>query len=117
MAHVIADRVKETTATTGTGALTLDGAATGFVAFSAVTEIGDSCYYGISSSGGAEWEIGIGRRTGASTLSRDTVIKSSNSDALVNLSGGAKDVFITVPSFSINTHGTEFAMSQGAWGV
>lgn len=85
-----ADRVKESTATTGTGTLTLGGAATGFQSFTTAFGNGVSVYYVIA--GGSEWEIGIGT-TGAGTLSRDTVLQSSNADALVSFSAGTKDVF------------------------
>jgi len=85
-----ADRVKESTTTTGTGTLTLDGAATGFQSFTTAFGNGVSVYYVIA--GGSEWEIGIGT-TGAGTLSRDTVLQSSNADALVSFSAGTKDVF------------------------
>lgn len=91
MAHIAADLVKETTTTTGTGALTLGGAVSGFRAFSAVMAASDTCIYGIV--GGTEWEFGIG--TFNTTLTRTTVISSSNADAAVNFSAGTKDVFIT----------------------
>lgn len=87
---LMADRVKETTTTTGTGTLTLGGAATGFQSFTTAFGNGASVYYVIA--GGAEWEIGIGT-TGAGTLTRDQVIQSTNADALVDLSAGTKDVF------------------------
>jgi len=86
----LADRVKESTTTTGNGTLTLDGAATGFQSFSAAFGNGVSVYYVIA--GGSEWEVGIGT-TGAGTLSRDTVLQSSNADAKVVFSAGTKDVF------------------------
>lgn len=93
---VTEDRVKETTATTGTGTLVLAGAASGFVAFSSVMADGDLCHYVID--GGAEWETGIGQyRAGSpsgSTLVRTTVIRSSNSNAAVAFSAGSKTVFI-----------------------
>jgi hypothetical protein len=86
----LADRVKESTTTTGNGTLTLDGAATGFQSFTTAFGNGVSVYYVIA--GGSEWEVGIGT-TGAGTLSRDTVLQSSNADAKVMFSAGAKDVF------------------------
>ncbi len=86
----LADRVKESTTTTGTGTLTLDGAATGFQSFTTAFGNGVSVYYVIA--GGSEWEVGIGT-TGAGTLSRDTVLQSSNADAKVVFSAGTKDVF------------------------
>lgn len=94
MAHIAADRVKETTTTTGTGALTLAGAATGFRAFSSVMAANDTCFYAIQ--GGSEWEIGLG--TFNTTLTRTTILASSNAGAAVNLSSGTKDVFITSPA-------------------
>ena len=86
----LADRVKESTTTTGNGTLTLDGAATGFQSFTTAFGNGVSVYYVIA--GGSEWEVGIGT-TGAGTLSRDTVLQSSNADAKVVFSAGTKDVF------------------------
>lgn len=98
MAFVIADRVKETTTTTGTGTVTLAGAATGFQTFSAVGN-GNSTYYCIAGQTGSEWEVGIGTYTSSgTTLSRDTVLSSSNSGSLVNFSSGTKDVFVTYPA-------------------
>lgn len=94
MAHIEADRVKETTTTTGTGAITLAGAVSGFRTFSSVMAAADVCYYAIV--GGAEWETGLG--TFSTTLARTTVYTSSNANALVNFSAGTKDVFITLPA-------------------
>lgn len=91
-----ADRVKETTTTTGTGTLTLDGAATGFRTFSSAFGNSVSVYYVIA--GGSEWEVGIGT-TGAGTLSRDTVLSSSaGGTTKVTLSAGTKDVFCAYPA-------------------
>ena len=98
MAFVLADRVKETTTTTGTGTVTLGGAATGFQSFSAIGN-GNNTYYTIAGQGTAEWEVGIGTYTSSgTTLSRDTVLSSSNSGSLVNFSAGTKDVFVTYPA-------------------
>lgn len=98
MAFVLADRVKETTTTTGTGTVTLGGAATGFQSFSAIGNA-NSTYYTIAGQGTAEWEVGIGTYTSSgTTLSRDTVLSSSNSGSLVNFSAGTKDVFVTYPA-------------------
>lgn len=101
------DRVKDTTTTTGTGALTLSGVApTGFQTFANGFVTGDLIYYAISSSAGAEWEVGIGTLTGATTLARTQVLRSSNANAAVNLSAGTKDVFCTIPGFSMNAQAT-----------
>ena len=90
------DRVKETTVTAGTGTVTLAGAATGFRSFSVVGN-GNSCYYCIEA--GAEWEVGIGTYTSSgTTLSRDTVLASSNAGSLVAFSSAVKSVFLTMPA-------------------
>lgn len=95
MALVLADRVKETTTTTGTGTVTLAGAATGYQSFAAIGD-GNTTYYCIAGQTGGEWEVGIGTYTAAgTTLSRDTVLESSNANALVVFSAGTKDVFCT----------------------
>jgi hypothetical protein len=98
MAFVLADRVRETTTTTGTGTVTLGGAATGFQSFAAIGNANNT-YYTIAGQGTNEWEVGIGTYTASgTTLSRDTVLSSSNSGSLVNFSSGTKDVFVTQPA-------------------
>jgi len=98
MSFVLADRVKETTTVVGTGTATLLGAATGFQSFSAVGN-GNTTYYTIAAQSGSEWEVGIGTYTSSgTTLSRDTVLASSNSGSLVNFSAGTKDVFCDYPA-------------------
>lgn len=95
MPLVIADRVRETSTTTGTGTLTLNGAVTGFQSFSTAIGNANTCYYAIVS--GSEWEIGLGT-VGAGTLARTTVFQSSNADAAVSFAAGTKDVFVTYPA-------------------
>ena len=97
MALVVNDRVKETSTTTGTGSFTLDGAVTGFETFSSAIGNTNTTYYAIALQGGAEFEVGLGT-VSAGALSRDTILSSSNSDALVNFSAGTKDVFCTLPA-------------------
>lgn len=98
MAFVLADRVRETTTTTGTGTVTLAGAVLGFQSFSAIGN-GNTTYYTIAGIGTSEWEVGIGTYTSSgTTLSRTTVLASSNSGALVNFSAGTKDVFCDYPA-------------------
>lgn len=98
MALVLADRVRETTTTTGTGTVTLGGAVTGFQSF-AVVGNGNTTYYTIAGQGTSEWEVGIGTYTSVgTTLSRDTVLASSNSGSLVSFSSGTKDVFVDYPA-------------------
>jgi hypothetical protein len=101
---MIADRVKELSASTGTGALTLSGAVTGFESFNTAFGVGPSFDYCIESVDGTtgapngSWEIGTGHLSGATTLVRDTVRQSSNADALVNFAAGTKNVFCTLPA-------------------
>jgi hypothetical protein len=98
MAFAVNDRVKETSTTTGTGTFTLAGAVEGFETFSSAIGNSNTTYYAITNQGvPTEFEVGIGT-VGAGTLSRDTIISSSNSDAAVNFSAGTKDVFCTLPA-------------------
>ena len=92
MALVIADRVRETSTTTGTGTLTLDGAVTGYRTFSSGIGNSNTCYYAITL--GSAWEVGIGT-VSAGQLARTTVLKSSNADSAVSFAAGTKDVFAT----------------------
>ena len=100
MALVINDRVKETSTTTGTGTFSLAGAETGYESFVSGVGTGNTTYYAIELNSANEWEVGIGTVTDAApdTLSRDTIISSSNSDAAVNFSAGTKNVFCTLPA-------------------
>jgi len=110
MAFVVADRVQETTTTTGTGTVTLAGAVTGFQSFAAVGN-GNTTFYTIADQSGSNWEVGVGTYTSSgTTLSRDTVLSSSNSGSLVNFSSGTKNVFVTLPAsrttFNAKAYGT-----------
>lgn len=97
---VTADRVKETSTTTGTGNMTLLGAASGYRAFSAIYANADTCYYCIASQTGTEWEVGIGTYlTAGPALFRAAIFASSNANALVNFTSGTKDIFTTVPAY------------------
>jgi hypothetical protein len=101
MALVVKDRVQETSTTTGTGTLTLSGAATGYQSFSSAIGNGNTTYYAISN--GTDWEVGVGT-VGSGTLARDTVLESSNAGSLVDFSAGVKTVFCTYPAErSVNT--------------
>ena len=98
MALVLADRVQETTTTTGTGSVTLDGAVLGFQSF-AVIGNGNTTFYTIADQGGNNWEVGIGTySTTGPTLARTTVLSSSNGGSLVTFTAGIKTVFVTYPS-------------------
>jgi hypothetical protein len=99
MALVVNDRVKETSTTTGTGTFDLAGAVSGFESFATGIGNTNTTYYAIVNENG-EFEVGLGTVTDAAqdTLSRDTIISSSNSDSAVNFSAGTKDVFCTLPA-------------------
>jgi len=93
MSLVLADRVRETTNSTGTGTITLGGAVSGFQSFSVIGN-NNTTYYTIS--GGTQWEVGIGTYYGG-TLARTTVI-SSSTGSILDLAAGSKDVFVTYPA-------------------
>ena len=99
MALVLNDRVRETTTTTGTGAVALGGAVSGFETFAAGIGNSNTVYYAIVHRTAAEFEVGLGTLDGdSSDLTRTTVISSSNSDSAVNFASGTKDVFCTLPA-------------------
>ena len=99
MALVINDRVKVTSTTTGTGAMALGAAVTGFETFAAGIGNSNTTYYCIFNQGTTEFEVGLGTLDGSSAnLTRTTVISSSNSDSAVNFGSGTKDVFCTLPA-------------------
>jgi hypothetical protein len=99
MALVIADRVLESTTTTGTGALALGGAHTGYIAFDDVCANGDTCYYAIvavddNGNPSGAWETGLGTFSDTDTLTRTTPAASSNSCAAVEFAAGTKHVML-----------------------
>jgi len=96
MTLAVSDRIKESTTTSGTGTVTLLGAATGFTSFSVLGN-GNTTYYTIADQSGSNWEVGLGTYT-TGFLSRNTVFKSSNGNALVSFTSATKDVFVTYPS-------------------
>src|SRR6056300_1496709 len=100
MAFQIADRVKETTTTTGTGTLSLGGAVSQFQTFVVGIGNGNETYYSIEDPTGTDWEVGIGTVTSGApdTLSRSSVLSSSNAGSLVNFGAGEKVVFSTQPA-------------------
>ena len=100
MALVLADRVKETTTTAGTGTVTLLGASTGFQSF-AVIGNANTTFYCIAGQTTSEWEVGIGTYTSSgTTLARTTVLSNSagTQPTALTFSAGIKDVFVTYPS-------------------
>lgn len=105
----LADRVKVTTTTTGTGTYTLGSASTGYQDFSVVGD-GNTTYYTVTDN--TDWEVGIGTYTASgTTLSRDTILSSSNSNSAVNWGAGSKEVFVTYPAEKAVPVGKAFAIS------
>jgi len=99
MALVINNRVRETTSTTGTGAVTFAGAVDGFQTFAAGIGNSNTTYYTISLNSANEWEVGLGTLNGdSSTLTRTTVLESSNADSAVDFAAGSKEIFCTLPA-------------------
>lgn len=98
MALALKDRVKESSVSTGTGTITLDGVTGPYQSFSVIGD-GNTTYYAIVGQTTTQWEVGIGTYTASgTTLSRDIILSSSASGAAVNFSAGTKDVFVTYPS-------------------
>jgi len=100
MAFVLADRVKETTTTAGTGAVTLLGASTGYQSFAVIGDA-NTTYYTIAGQTGNEWEVGIGTYTSSgTTLARTTVLSNSSATqpSALSFSAGTKDVFVSYPA-------------------
>lgn len=118
---LLADRVRETSTTTGTGTLVLAGAAAGFRTFAAAIGAGNTCYYCIQAvdGGGApngDWEVGLGT-VGSGSLSRDAVLESTNSDQLVNFGSGTKDVFVTAPAAILQSGLLTYTHTQSVAGT
>jgi len=115
MAYIIADRVKETSISIGTGTIALGGASTGYRRFADVMTVGDTCPYVIALN--TEWEVGIATYSAANILTRTTIHSSSNAGSAVNFTAGTKDVFLgptaeTVPEFNPITN----TITSGVWG-
>ena len=118
MAFVVADRVKETSTSTGTGAFTLAGSVLGHKTFASRCAVNDRCYYCILAVDGTgapsgDWETGVGIYSAANTLTRLGVFESSNADALVSFAAGSKHVFITLPANPFKYAGEAIDYSVG----
>jgi len=122
MALVLADRVQETSTSTGTGPMTLAGAVSGYQSF-AVVGNGNTTYYTITDTTTGAWEVGIGTySTTGPTLTRTTVVASSNSGSAVSFAAGSKNVFVTYPAeyaaYASNNPGTAgYALISNGTGV
>lgn len=94
------DLVEETSTTTGTGDLTTSSV-NGRRTFNSVYSNGsatDVFFYHIANESAAEWEVGTGHMSASTTLVRDTVLLSSNSNALVNFGSGTKRIVNDIPA-------------------
>jgi len=105
-----ADRVQETSTTTGTGTLTLAGAVAGFRTFTSAIDTGGLVRYVIED--GTDWEVGEGTLATSSTLTRDTVFSSSNAGALVSFAAGTKNVFVDLPAQAVADIGLTIAFAS-----
>lgn len=110
-----ADRVQETTTTTGTGTITLAGAVSGFRTFTSAFTTGARVHYVIA--GGTEWEVGEGELATTTTLTRNVIFASSNSGNAVNFSAGTKNVFCDLPAQSIADLALSIAIGARRHGV
>ena len=99
MVFKVNDRVKETTTTTGTGAVALGGTSTGFDTFATGIGNNNTTYYTIAHQTADQWEVGLGTLDGTSAnLTRTTVLTSSSGGTAITFSAGTKDVFVTYPA-------------------
>ena len=97
MALIVADRVQETTNSTGTGAYTLGGAVAGFQTFASEVSNADTVYYSVTDND--NFEVGLGTyASSGGTITRTAVFTSSNSNNAVNWGIGTKNIFLTYPA-------------------
>jgi hypothetical protein len=108
MALVVKDRVRETSTSTGTANVILSGAVQAFQDFSVIGD-GNTTYYAIVDATTGDWEVGIGTYTLATTtLTRNTILESSDGGTAVNFAANVKDVFVTYPAErSVYTNGSD----------
>ena len=126
MAFIVADRVQESSTTTGTGALALGGAYTGYRTFAAVMSTSDTCKYTIEAldangNPSGDWEVGIGTYSALNTLTRTSVESSSNANAAVNFAAGNKRVMLDASAALLNSFyrsgGTDVPVADGGTGA
>lgn len=119
MPYVVADRVKETTTSTGTGNITLAGAATGFKTFSSTIGVGNTTTYVIADATGSQWEVGLGTLSGSTTLVRTSVFSNSaGTTTQINFSAGTKSVFVSMsaaPRLGNVALGTDIGFSPNSY--
>jgi hypothetical protein len=118
MAFVLADRVKETTTTTGTGPITLGGAAPQFQTFSSGIGANNTTFYALIDGNGTGWEVGLGTVDSlGTTLMRTTIFSSSNSNLVISLSANTHSIFCDLPASIAasvsSSYYKSFSASQG----
>lgn len=118
MGYLLADRIKQTSTSTGTGDFLLDGSVTGYRRFRDVLALGDTTSYCITD--GVDWEVGVCQVISLgsypdSTISRWKIIASSNSNNAVNWGAGTKEVFITAPARRLPGNGRAFAFAASRY--
>ncbi len=101
---LIDNLVYEITTSTGTGNLTTSAASSGFRGLDAAFSTA-SFMYTIRHQSAAEWEVGIGHMSAATTFVRDTPLHSSNGDAAVDFSAGTKDIVVSAHADQHNWRG------------
>ena len=106
MALIRADRVKEFSTSTGTGAFALAGADSTYRTFASVCAVADTVYYAIAHRTSNEWEVGLGTYSAVNTLTRTAVHASSNANAAVTFTAGTKDVLLALTKNQLETYAT-----------
>ena len=119
MPYTTANRVQETTSTSGTGTLTLNGAVAGFKNFNNGIGIGNTTSYVIFDPTANVWEAGIGTLLTANTFGRTQVLSnSSNTTALINFAGNTSNVWCdyltekSVTQFDVGTDANQIPLNQ-----
>lgn len=97
MALVLSDRVREVTTVVGTGPATPTGAFSNYVTFASAIGEGNTTYYTITDDAHAAWEVGVGTLT-SGAIDRQIILKSSNSNLIVDFVAGSKEIFCTLPA-------------------
>lgn len=121
MALILADRVQETTTTTGTTDFALGGAVTGFQTFSAGVGNSNTCYYSVLLPNTSEWEVGLGTVSSDGATLERTSVYASSTGSKISFSAGQKFVFVTYPaekSVNLDAGGNVSALgtvSSGVW--
>jgi len=119
MALILADRVQQTGTANTTVSFTLSGSVTGFQSFAAVGN-GNTTFYAATDASG-NWEVGVGTYSTGGTLTRTTILSSSNSGSATTFASTVT-VFVTQPAeqtvVSSNNPGTSgYVLTSNGSGV